>query len=151
MLPRDGAHVVKVGAHHDDGGVGRAVGELAHGDDAVVVGVPAPGGAVGRLAEPAGLVPGQAPGARAVEDGGELAVRLALFATAADVTPARAQASLDVVDLGVEGLLEADEGAVVALCDEFQLGDELGAADLPRLLICDGVLGRISDVVGDEA
>ncbi|KYK57063.1 hypothetical protein DCS_04070 [Drechmeria coniospora] len=139
VLASDDADVVKVGAHDDDAGAVDAVPELAHGDDAVEDGIPAAGRPLGRRTQPARLAAPALPHVSSVEDGRELALPLTLVTPAADVIPRGAEMGLHVANLPVEGLLEADEGAVVARREEAQLSAELRAADAP------GRLARILD------
>lgn len=79
--------IVEVSAHDDDFGAGDLVGELAHDDDSPVAGAPAIRGLLGRLAQPARLGALEAPDVGAVEDGGELALFLAVVAASADGGP----------------------------------------------------------------
>lgn len=79
--------VVEMRAHDDDFGAGDLVGELAHDDDSPVAGTPTVRGLLGRLAEPARLGALKAPDVGAVEDGGELALFLAVVAASADGGP----------------------------------------------------------------
>lgn len=145
------ADMVKVSAHDDDACPGHDVRKLAHCDDAVEHGVPTPRRPVGGLAEPAGLLALAGPRPRAVEDGRELAVPGALPTPTPDMCPTLAQLRLYVLDLSVEALLEADEGALVASGDEAKLGDEPRTADGPGALADDGIAGCVANIVGDDA
>ena len=56
----------------------------------------------------------------------------------------------DFLDLGVQGFLEAYERVFLSRGDEVQLGGQLGAANVPRVLAEDGMLGGVPDVVSDN-
>lgn len=144
------ADVVEMGAHDHDSCARDTVGELAHGHDTVEDSIPSNGWHVGRLAQPAYLAALTRPRVGAVEDGGEFALGWVLVPAPADVRPGRAEAFLDLIDLVVEGLLEAEEGALVACSDEPELRAELGPADGPGPLARYWLLCVVPDIVRDK-
>lgn len=158
------ADIIQVGIGMNELLPGRDVLKDGNSDDASASGTPSVRDLVRGGGQPLHLAVNQLQGVGAVEDRAVLAGLLSVVSADADVGPPGAEAALDVVQLVIEDLLQADNShrigrrcgrGVLEGVDDMRLaaaGFPDGAEEIPpRLLAGFTGAGVVADVEGDDA